>query len=155
MIRLLILLLLSGYAFGANLGTPRIVPGGGTEDYFYKDTLVCNDPVLLLTLKERVLNSQDGDVTPILDAVKAAECDVLSSDTQVKVKQVVEGFMVIDNHLYAEIIVMADNSGKQVWADAENLIHSGNFYREVKSRLIITERAPKLHPIRAIDTLRY
>lgn len=155
MIRAMILLLMSGSVFAANLGTPRIVPGGGTEDVLYKDTLVCNDPTLLIALKERVLNNPDGDVTPILDAVKAAECDVLPTDTRVRVKQVVEGFMIVDSHLYAEIIVMADRSGNQVWADAENLIHSGNFYREVKSRLIITERAPKLHPIRAIDTVKH
>lgn len=138
----LMLFMFVGSVSAANLGTPRIVPNGGVDDYLSADTFWCSDPITLVAVKEEILlRKKENDIHPLLKVMASGECGVTDSKLLVRVKRIMEGYSVdSERELVAEIVVEVKSGERLFWIESRNLLSSGAFYEEVKDRLFITRR---------------
>lgn len=152
----LILYMFASSVVAANLGTPRIVPEGGSLDYLSADTFWCNDPTQLISVKEKTINlREENNIDHVLSVMRAKDCGVTDVDTIVRVKQIVEGYF-IDKELgvVPEIIVGIQIEDRFIWAEASRLVYSGENYAVIKQRMFNNlNRGVEVKPINAVKII--
>lgn len=152
----LMLFVFVGSVSAANLGTPRIVPAGGTDDYVKADSFWCNDPMTLVAVKEETIRLREkNDIQMLLKVMAAGECGVTDDKLSVRVKRIVEGYSVDSHHgLVPELIVEVQEGERLIWTESTNLLMSDSHFAEIKERLFVIRRSdPATLPIPAAQII--